>query len=137
MKYDLSQPSDQYKAKSRFEYLLKNEKKIELKEVRKPRSLSQNSYLHVVITLYAIAYGCRMNEAKTDLKRAYGLYYEKNGNKYLISSADLDSKQMTEFIDFIRTKSSQEMSYYIPTSEEYLLEKFSLDGHIDRHKEYL
>lgn len=137
MKFDLSNPYDQNKAKALFEKLSASEKKIELKEVRKPRSLSQNSYLHVCITLYAIAYGCRLNEAKTDLKRAARLYYEKNGNKYLISSADLDSKQMTEFIDFIRTKASQDLGTYIPTSEEYLLERFSIDKEIDRNKEYL
>ena len=89
------------------------------------------------MTLYAIAYGSTLEEAKTDLKRDYGLIYTKKGKKYLISSADLDSLIMTQFIDYIRTKAAKELNTYIPTSEEYLINHFAIDKEINTHKEYL
>lgn len=137
MKLDLSNNLDLEKFKNYSTKLLDKGCKVELKEIRPSRSLSQNNYLHVVITLYAISYGCTLNEAKTDLKRDYKLFYEKNGNKYLISTADLDSKQMTDFIDYIRTKAVRDMGYYIPTSEEYLTNRFNIDKSIDTYKEFL
>ena len=110
---------------------------VELKEIRKPRNLSQNAYLHVVLTLYSIEYGNTLNETKTDLKREYGLFYVKNGNKYLRSSSDLDTKEMTELIEWIRNKASKDMGLYIPTSEEYLINTFNIDREIDNYKPYL
>ena len=54
-----------------------------------------------------------------------------------MSSADLDSFIMTQFIDYIRTKAAKELNTYIPTSEEYLLNHFAIDKEINRNKEYL
>ena len=137
MTFDLSNKDDISKAKIKFETLLLSNKKIELKEIKKRRSLSQNKYFYVVVTLYAIAYGSTVEEAKTDLKREYGLIYTKNNKKYLISSADLDSLIMTKFIEYIRTKAAKELNTYIPTSEEYLINHFAIDKEINRHKEYI
>ena len=137
MTFDLSNNYDVNKAEIKFKALIASGKKIELKEIKQKRSLSQNKYFHVVVTLYAIAYGATLEEAKTDLKRDYGLIYEKKGKKYLMSSADLDSLIMTQFIDYIRTKAAKELNTYIPTSEEYLLNHFAIDKEINTHKEYL
>ena len=137
MTFDLSNNYDVNKAEIKFKALIASGKKIELKEIKPKRSLSQNKYFHVVVTLYAIAYGATIEEAKTDLKRDYGLIYEKKGKKYLISSADLDSLIMTQFIDYIRTKAAKELGYYIATSEEYLKNHFNIDNEIKKYKEYL
>lgn len=137
MKLDLSNSLDLNKFKDYSNKLIETKAKVELKAIKGKRTLNQNSYLHVVLTLYAIAYGSTLNETKTDLKRDFGLFYEKNGRKYLISTADLDSKQMTEFIDYIRTKASRDMGCYICTSEEYLINSFAIDKEIERNKQYI
>lgn len=111
--------------------------KVELKEKKPIRSINQNSYFHVVISLYAIAYGSTLAETKTDLKRDYGLFYTKNDKKYLKSSADLDSTLMTQFIDWIRDRAVKEMDEYIPTAEEYLTNRFSIDRDIENHKQHI
>lgn len=117
--------------------LLLGGKKVELKEIKKKRTISQNAYLHVCITLYAINYGLTLEEAKTDLKRAcHFMIYEKNGNKYLKRTRDFDTKQLTDFIDWIRSYAGKE-GLYIPTSEEYLINKFQIDKEIDANKEFL
>ena len=66
MKLDLSKPFDKNKFVTYSAKLLEGGKQIELKEVRKSRTLKQNSYLHVIITLYAIYFGSTLEEAKTD-----------------------------------------------------------------------
>jgi deoxycytidine triphosphate deaminase len=137
MKFDLSTPNDLKQAKTHFKALCEAQNKIELKAIKNKRSLSQNAYLHVVITLYAIYFGSTLNEAKTDLKRGCSfMVYEKNGSKYLKETSKMDSKELTEFIEWIRNFAA-ENGCYIPTSEEYLQNKFSIDKDIDNNKKYL
>lgn len=137
MKFNTAILSDLKKAKARFEYLCENEKIIELMACRKSRSISQNSYLHVVISLYSIEFGYTLNEAKTDLKRVCGfMTYEKNGNRYLKETSKMNSVDLTYFIDFIRNYASQN-GLYIPTSDEYLENRYSIDNEINKFKEYL
>ena len=136
MKYNLKEQIDLNKAMTRFEALVEKGAKIELKEIRPTRSLPQNAYLHVCLSLYGIHFGYTLNESKTDLKRNYGLVYEKSGKKYLRSTANLDSKELTEFIEYIRDVAGQN-GCYIPTSEEYLQNKFSIDKEIEQNKNYL
>ncbi len=137
MKLDLSKPIDQNKSVTYLTKLIESEKQIELKEIRKVRTLKQNSYLHVIITLYAIEFGLTLEEAKTDLKRECSfMRYEKNNNVYLKSTAKLDTKKLTEFIEWVRNYSSLN-GCYLPTSEEYLEQKFNIDKDIDNNKQYL
>ena len=62
--------------------------------------------------------------------------YNKNGNVYLKSTAKLTSKELTDFIEWIRNYSSIN-GCYIPTSEEYLTNKFEIDRDINQNKQYL
>jgi len=57
MKYNLSDETEKKEAIAKFKKHLEDGTKIELKKVTKRRTLSQNAYLHVVITLYAIEFG--------------------------------------------------------------------------------
>ena len=134
MKLDLSKPIDQSKSVTYLTKLIESEKQIELKEIRKVRTIKQNSYLHVIITLYAIEFGLTLEEAKTDLKRECSfMRYEKNSNVYLKSTAKLDTKELTEFIEWVRDYSAKN-GCYLPTSTEYLEQKFSIDKEIDSNK---
>ncbi len=136
MKYDLSNAVDLNRFETRVLSLKSNKKRIELKEVKEKRSIKQNSYLHVVLSLYGICFGYTLQESKTDLKRWYGLIYEKDGKKYLKSTRELDSKELTDFIEFIREKAAQE-GQYIPTADEYLQDQFRIDKEIEQNKNYL
>lgn len=137
MKYDFEIPLQRNQAAVYFDKLLDARKKIELKEVRELRSLSQNSYLHVVISLYGINFGSSLYEAKIDLKRMCDfMRYKKLGKHYLRETSKMDSKELTDFIDWIRTHSAKE-GHYIPTSEEYITNRISIDREIESNKEYL
>lgn len=137
MKYSLSNQHELRLFKDKVNQLIEKLADVELKIVRKQRTIRQNSYLHVCITLFAIHFGYTIDEAKTLLKRKCGfMTYEKNGTKFLLSSSKLNTKEMTDFIDFIRTFASIE-GCYIPTSEEYLENKFFIDNEIELQKQYL
>jgi hypothetical protein len=76
----------------------------------------------------ALELGYSLHEVKTLLKREYGegMFYTKNGQKFLKSTSDLDSLEMTHFIDWLRAFSMDQFGCYIPTSEEYLENQFQL-----------
>lgn len=137
MKYDLSIQHDLNKFNARVEKLIADQKKVELKAIKEVRTIKQNAYVHVLFTLYGIEVGLTIEESKTLVKRScpFGTY-EKNGNKFLIRTRDLNTQQMTEFIDWFRTWSSQQ-GIYLPTSEEYIMQKLFIDNEIEKHKQYL
>lgn len=136
MKLDLSNNVDLNKFNVYCSKLIDGGKKVELKEIRPKRSLSQNNYAHVVFSLFGIYHGYSILEVKTLVKRSNGNYYEKNGTKFLKSTADMDSGELTDLIEFTRNMSAKE-GHYIPTSEEYLQNRFNIDREIEQNKEHL
>lgn len=137
MKLDLSNEFESKKAKTYFNTLLKNNKKIELKEIKLNRTIKHNAYLHVCITLFAIEFGYTLDEAKTLLKRECKfMMYEKNSKLFLKKTSKMKSDELSKFIEFIRNYSSKQ-GCYIPTSEEYKENRFTIDKHIESNKTYL
>lgn len=142
MKYNLANSIEKHKAITRFQKLLEDNKKIELKEVKPRRTLSQNAYLHVCITLYAIEFGFTVEEAKTQLKRLCDfMRYEKednNGKKivFLKQTSIMTTDEIGQFIDWIRTHSAKH-GCYIPTAEQYKENAFEIDKNIEQYKEHL
>jgi hypothetical protein len=114
--------------------LIEKGAKVDLTEKKNKRSIDQNSYLHVCVGFVAKESGYTMEEAKTTLKREFGsfLVYEKRGRKFLRSTSDLDAKECTQFIDFIRNLAMNQFGCYIPTSEEYLTNSFDIDKLLDQ-----
>jgi len=124
MFYDLAVPLDLKEAEARFSYLAKNGKKITLVEKRKKRSYSQNRYLHLIVGLFAVSTGYTLAEAKLLYKLQYKeVYcYTKRNQKFIRSSADLDTKEMAESISRFRNWSNSEAGIYLPSAnEEHLL----------------
>lgn len=137
MKYDLSIQHDLNKFKARVAKLIADKKKVDLTVIKQGRTIQQNKYLHVIFTLYGIEVGLTIEESKTFVKRScpFGTY-EKNGIKFLKRTRDMDTKEMTDFIEWFRTWSAQQ-GIYLPTSEEYIMQKLFIDNEIEKHKQYL
>lgn len=137
MLLDLSNNTDVKKSETYLRKLIEGKSKIELKKIIPKRSLKLNSYLHICITLYAIEFGYTLYEAKTFLKRECNfMVYTKDNVKYLKQTSKLDNEECSKFVEFIRNFSSQN-GCYIPTSEEYLDNKFNIDKEINNYKQYL
>lgn len=137
MVYDLSNQLESNKALCKLNELIKSGKVIELTEKRKVRTIQQNKYLHVCITLFAVEVGYNLDEAKTELKRACNfMRYEKDGKAFLKRTRDLNTKELTDFIEFI-IEFSGVQGIYIPSSEEYLINKTAIDRQIEAQKRFL
>ena len=125
------------KGEEYFNKLCEGKTPFELRKPRKKKSIQNNAYLHVCITLYAIEYGYTLEEAKTLLKRNCSfMVYEKNGDLFLKRVRDLDNKECADFTTWIRNQASKQ-GLYLPTPEEYILHQFEIDKQISSNKEYL
>jgi hypothetical protein len=123
---------DANKARVYLDALIKKGADIELKEVRKARSVDQNSYLHVCLAIFCNESGYMMDEAKEIFSQLLPemLRYERNGFEFRKSTSTLDSKEMSILIEKIRSVCSEELGVYVPTSEEYMINKFAVDRDI-------
>ena len=137
MKYDLSKTLEINKMFAKIDSMINRGVIVELTEKKPVRTLSQNSYLHVCITLFAIEFGYNLKDAKQHLKRKCSFMHEGEGEGVRTKlTRSLDTKQLIEFIEWIRTYASQQ-GCYIPTPEEYITNRFEIDREIDRNKEFL
>ena len=133
-------PNNKYELKKGVEYfgkLCEGNTPFEITLKRKKKSIKNNAYLHVCITLFAIEYGYTIEEAKTLLKRnCEFMVYDKNGSKFLKSIAKIDNTECANFTTWVRNYSSN-LGLYIPTPEEYILHQYEIDKQINNHKQYL
>lgn len=137
MKYDLSNNYDKEKFIEKYNTVKNSNHKIELRIIREKRSIKQNAYLHILITLFAIEFGFTIEEAKILLKRyCHFMDYIKKGQNFLKRTRDLDITEIAEFIGWIRNYSSIR-GCYLPTAEEYLINQFKINQEIDKNKEFL
>ena len=101
MRYHLS---DDKQAEAAFTYLDKLTGKhalVEVKEIRPGRTLPQNSFFYLLTSYFGLQVGFTPDESKTYIKRhmADVFAYEKNGEKFLRSTADLNKDEMSKVID--------------------------------------
>lgn len=145
MQYDGSNPLHAQQAKSKLEKLIKEQKVFELTEKKPRRSLNQNKYLHVILAYF----GCQIGETMEYVKRNYykilcnkdTFVREREDKflgkiKYLRSSAELDSSEMSMTIERFRNFASCEAGVYIPSpDEERLIQLMEIE--VERNKLYI
>ena len=111
MIYNLAEEFERTRADAYFVRVKDNDSICEIKKFSPKRTNAQNRYLHAIFNLIALEYGYTTEEAKILCKRDAGLVYDKNGEKFLTRTADLDTSQMTAFIETIR-------NIYTPHSDQ-------------------
>lgn len=136
---------DQSRAIERIHWLINKGKRFEIKEKRPMRSLNQNRYLHLILTWYALEYGETVEYIKQEV-------FKKQVNPELFrtefinqktgeirddwkSTADLDTKQMTEAIDRFRNYASKEAGIYLPEPND-LASMQQIEHEISKQKHY-
>ena len=137
MIYNTSKEDEAKNALIKLELLISRGVIVEVKEKKKVRSISQNSYLHVIITIYAIEYGCSLDEMKQLLKYWKRLYKVKGKAIIYDQTSKMNSEELTGFIEWIRTRVAQMLDIYIPTSEEYIQDQHNINMHIKKFEQYL
>lgn len=144
MLYDLNNPLDTRRFVERVTYLIKKGARIELTE-KTQRSLSQNNYLHLILTLFAMETGNTVEYVKEYIyKRACNkeLYLRRKNDAFLgdievlRSSSDLSVEEMTESINRFRNWASSEAGIYLPSADEREMLQI-IETQAKRYNQYL
>lgn len=144
MIYNLADEYQRAEFKERANELYKNRCVVELARKVPQRSIRQNKYLHLIISWWAVYYGCSKDYAKRHFFKYHcnkSLFLEKrtakDGTEYkeLRSSTSLNTEEMTTAIQRFRDFCAYQ-GCYIPSPEEqeYLL---FVEREIEKNKEYL
>lgn len=133
MLLDLRNSIDVKRARAYLDNLIEKGAKVELKKVPQIRTLKQNAFLHVCLGYFCAETGFTIDEAKEIFSRELPdmMRYEKNGSHFRKSTAELDTKEMTILIDKIREVALDQLGLYIPTSQEYLENKFRIERDLE------
>ena len=133
MFYDANKPIDVQRAIVKFKHLIEKKKTFELTQKKEKRTLNQNSYLHLILSFFALEYGETLEYVKLE-------FFKKLVNKQIFeyerinvktgeiridyrSSASLNTKEMTDAIERFRNYASKEAGIYLPTPEEGIILK--------------
>lgn len=144
MIYDSNNPVDAQRAEKRFRQLMDGKKMFEITE-KASRSLSQNNYLHMIISFLAIELGETSEYVKD-------MYYKLAANRdmflidkqddrigtvrWLRSSSTLTKEEMNLSIDRFRAFSSKVCGVYLPEpNEEEFLKSIMVE--INRNKKFI
>lgn len=127
MIYDLSNPYDREKFKRRVNALYQRQNVVELSEHKPRRTTPQNSYLHLLLGMFAMETGNTLEFVKQEyFKRLVNpdLFVERRYDKYLgeievlRSSRDLNTGDMTTAIERFRNWAAAEADIYLPAPNE-------------------
>lgn len=129
MWYNLQNPLEREKFTDRVEGLKDKGAMVEMIE-KKPRSLQANKYLHLMLTQFALMYGYSLDEVKTHFYKVVvnpELYVRERVDKfsgeiykYVRSSTELTSDEMSKSIEAFRNYWFEEDGYRFPSSDEYI-----------------
>lgn len=137
MNYNLADPKELKACRNRISYLARKGSRAKVNEVQMKRTLSQNSYLHLIIQAFGAHFGYTSEEAKLIYKQVNSetYYYKKKGRTFIKSSADLTKEQMMRTIDKFM-EASKEAGYALPLADdkEWLLQ---IENEIERTQRYL
>ena len=145
MRFDGQNPLHAQQARQKLEKLIRDGKIFDLTEKKPQRTRPQNSYLHLCLAYFACETGNTLEWVKRE-------YYKKLVNpvtfirerddlylgrvKYLRSSADLDTDEMSLTLDRFRNWASSQAGIYIPAPDDLRLMELA-EIEIERNKEYL
>ncbi|MDR1089917.1 MAG: hypothetical protein LBL79_02485 [Prevotella sp.] len=127
MYFDLTTETGVKSLLTRVQFLIDKKKKVELTEKREKRTLSQNSYLHLIISWFCVETGNTLEFVKQEyFKRLCNpdIFLFERDDDYLgkvtiaRSSRDIGTKQMTTAIDKFRNWSASEAGIYLPEANE-------------------
>ena len=93
--------------------------------------------MHVLFGLLSVEWGYTLAEAKELAKRECPfMTYEKNEHTFLTPTSSLDKVKMIDFITWMRNWSSQH-GCYLPSSEEYIENRYYFEKIAEQNKYYL
>ena len=118
-------------------------KTIDLTVKHPKRSISQNSYLHLILSWFAVETGYTLQEVKQEIYKKHvnqDLFYDGEANGKIEgiiierwrSSSSLNKNEMTLSIDRFRNFSSIELGIYLPEPDD-LVALQDLERELSKH----
>ena len=145
MIYNLSNPYEQQGFLDHVTKLLEAGAMVELKKKSPKRSLAQNAYLHLILGYFGSEYGASMDEVKVvffkrecnrDIFERESVNKKGKTVKYLRSSAELTTAEMTLAIERFRNWSASVAQIYLPSPNEEQFLAYC-EQEIERNKMYV
>lgn len=144
MIYDTTNPLQRSQLIDKVKYYIGKGKEVELKVKHPKRSISQNSYLHLILTWFALETGYTMEEVKQDIFKKIvndSMFYDGEAEGKLKSvkierwrsTASLSTAEMTLAIERFRNYSSIEAGIYLPEPDDLVMIT-ELEREISKHK---
>ncbi|WP_426473402.1 hypothetical protein [Chryseobacterium balustinum] len=143
MIFDLSNPQMRKKAIRRIQHLLDKNAKIEVLEKKKNRTYSQNNYLHLILSHYALEYGDTLAEIKLEhfkkkvnpdiFKTTHINYVTGEEREDWRSSANLSTEEFSLATERFRNYSAQTLGLYLPEPKD-LIHLEEIKNKIEQHE---
>lgn len=126
MIFNAAKPFDRHKAIERLKWLIDRNKMFEIKEKHRIRTISQNSYLHLILSWFAVQTGYTADEVKQEIFKKVvnpNLFYDGEFDGLVKierwrSTASLDKEEMTLAITRFRNWSSSVAGIYLPSPDD-------------------
>lgn len=129
MIYNLKNAFELQKFRDRVVELQNKGAMVEVKE-KKGRSLSQNAYLHLLLSSFSLQFGYSLEETKVHFYKLVvnkDIFLREGTDRfsgeiyhYLRSTADLDQEEMSDSITRFRSWAREEAGFDFPSSDEYI-----------------
>lgn len=143
MRFHLKKQDELDKAAEYLSELARTESTVDIKRVAYKRSISQNSYYHLMLSFFGAQVGHTVDEVKTLIRRLQPELYQLKGVDIAgvqiptsRSSADFSSAEMTKSIDDFRKWSREVADIEIPAPDDIELLKY-VDDTIAANEQYL
>lgn len=128
MIYNLENLLDKNQAIEKMKFFIEKKKRIELTVKNPKRSISQNSYLHLILSWFGVETGYTLKEVKEEIFKKHvnpALFYDGQKEKihgiiteHWRSTSNLDTAEMTLAIDRFRNFASKELGIYLPEPKD-------------------
>lgn len=145
MIFNLSNPYEVDKFTEYVNRLICQKSIVELKKRLPNRSLSQNNYLHLILSYFGCELGYNLDEVKyMFFKKTVNedIFKRKRVNNkgvevvYYRSTSELTTGEMTTAIDRFRNYSSAVVGVYLPSPNENQMLVY-IEQEIERNKEFI
>jgi hypothetical protein len=132
------------RAMEKIKYFIAKEQPFELKAKRERRTISQNSYLHLLFSWFALETGYTTDEVKQDIFKKIvnpNTFYEGEFGKLIKierwrSTASLNTEEMTLCINRFRDYASKEAGIYLPEPTDLVMIR-QLEIEVTNNQQYL
>ena len=144
MIYNPEKEIDINRAIEKIKHFISTKKVFELTEKRRKRTISQNSYLHLILAGFALETGYTAKEVKQDIFKKIvnpNTFYEGEFGVLVKierwrSTANLNTQEMTLCIERFRDYASVEAGIYLPEPSDLALLQ-DLEIQVNNNKNYL